>query len=149
MKLKIELSDKKVPKSKYKYFHDKPPNPFNRRPILYKSAVQNLNNHMLCYTAGHKNIIYSMWYCGITDNPFTRPKTHKRKFGNIRYYHYVQLKNNEDAHKVEVYFNKKGTLNSTNMGGATEKSVYAYVFKFDFKISSARKKELKARGIIP
>lgn len=80
---------------------------------------------------------YERWYVGITKHDDdTRLKQHLRKnpkYAGI-YYKSLNVDTLIQANMVEKHFSQKGTKNKPEQRGATNESIYAYVFKADANI---------------
>lgn len=75
-------------------------------------------------------IDYSRWYCGITNNPYTRKNQHKSKNGSDPYaWLELDARSRRIAEAVETYFHDRGMKDSDSKGGSAENSKFIYVYK--------------------
>ncbi len=76
------------------------------------------------------NIDFSKWYCGITEQRIAaRINQHEKTKNFVAIFPLCNnAVNMPNAHDIEVYFHNKGMTNKPHLGGATERSIYVYVF---------------------
>ncbi|WP_417558740.1 hypothetical protein [Mesoflavibacter zeaxanthinifaciens] len=97
------------------------------------STNQGIKNSFTRYVNANsdkrKSNIFSDWYCGITNNVNIRNAQHKKKHGEITYWMALKANSKNEANEIETYYNNKGTINSSNIGGAVKTSSFVYIFK--------------------
>ncbi|WP_338731496.1 hypothetical protein [Mangrovimonas cancribranchiae] len=97
------------------------------------STNQGIKNSFTKYINANgdkrKSNIFSDWYCGITNNVNIRNAQHKKKHGEITYWMALKANSKNEANEIETYYNNKGTINSSNIGGAVKSSSFVYIFK--------------------
>ncbi len=69
--------------------------------------------------------LYSLWYCGITNDPANREIQHK----NPKFIKYFDANTMNDAQIIERDMSIWGMVNSPEKGEARKGSKYVYVFK--------------------
>jgi len=69
------------------------------------------------------------WYVGVTQNPRKRMEQHKRNYSKLAHFTYYQTYSKDSACKIEKHFSiRRKTGNNPQIGGATGKSKYIYIF---------------------
>ena len=98
---------------------DRQPNNPKRIFVIKYYIKQHLEKCMDSYNPG-----YSLWYCGITNDPNERKKEHKYP----DFFKYWDAFTMTDAHKIEIEISQLGMTNNQK-GGVHKGSKYIYVFK--------------------
>lgn len=72
----------------------------------------------------------SRWYIGVTSHPIKRQKQHQSKNkATTTYFVYFNARTKEIAKAIELYFHKKGMLETIKPGRLIKESKYVYLYK--------------------
>jgi len=99
---------------------------------LKTDTAKRIKKEIEAHVRGYSNffVVYSNWYIGITNNVSKRKTQHKTaNKGDLYFWVDYNARSRRIAEAIELYFHKKGMLETEKVGGAKEDSKYIYVYK--------------------
>lgn len=117
---KLEVKKGKKVTNKKKISQNNTMSPRYIKAVFTKHIKASMNS---------ENPRLNLWYCGITNDTNRRIAEHKTNKGPIKHLKFIETLTKEYANEVETYFQKKGTINRSNVGGAVKNSRFVYIFK--------------------